>query len=156
MDFRIICVWPQAKLVVVAQEQQLAEVAEIRGDMVKAEWGQQIRNYVFHPYKMVRYRGIAHRVLSYGVAHASVPLRVEPCSMNCIPCAGALKYMSNSRNCSDEDVIFPSEFEGFITECCREMRLSKSSLRFILDALTSRPSLRLCMVTTLDPKCLCV
>jgi len=29
-------------------------VAEIRGDMVKAEWGTQIRNYVFHPYKMVR------------------------------------------------------------------------------------------------------
>ncbi len=38
----------------IAQEQQLAEVAEIRGDMVKAEWGTQIRNYVFHPYKMVR------------------------------------------------------------------------------------------------------
>lgn len=39
---------------VIAQEQQLAEVAQIRGDMVKAEWGQQIRNYVFHPYKLVR------------------------------------------------------------------------------------------------------
>lgn len=38
---------------VIAQEQQLAEVAQIRGDMVKAEWGQQIRNYVFHPYKLV-------------------------------------------------------------------------------------------------------
>ena len=44
----------QAKLLVIAQEQQLKEVAEIRGDMVKAEWGQQIRNYVFHPYKMVK------------------------------------------------------------------------------------------------------
>ena len=44
---------PQARLVMIAQEQQLAEVAEIRGDMVKAEWGTQIRNYVFHPYKMV-------------------------------------------------------------------------------------------------------
>ena len=48
----------QARLVVVAQEQQLAEVAEIRGDMVKAEWGQQIRNYVFHPYKLVRHWGV--------------------------------------------------------------------------------------------------
>ena len=45
----------QARLVMIAQEQQLAEVAEIRGDMVKAEWGNQIRNYVFHPYKMVRW-----------------------------------------------------------------------------------------------------
>ena len=44
----------QARLVVIAQEQQLAEVAQIRGDVVKAEWGNQIRNYVLHPYKMVR------------------------------------------------------------------------------------------------------
>lgn len=44
----------QSKLLVIAQEQQLKEIAEIRGDMVKAEWGQQIRNYVFHPYKMVK------------------------------------------------------------------------------------------------------
>lgn len=47
---------------VVAQEQQLAEVAEIRGDMVKAEWGQQIRNYVFHPYKLVRHWGVGLRL----------------------------------------------------------------------------------------------
>ncbi len=39
----------------IAQEQQLAEVAQIRGEVVKAEWGNQIRNYVFHPYKMVRH-----------------------------------------------------------------------------------------------------
>jgi len=30
------------------------QVAEIRGDVVKAEWGQQIRSYVFHPYKLVK------------------------------------------------------------------------------------------------------
>lgn len=44
----------KAKLVVVQQEQQAREIAEIRGDVVKAEWGQQIRNYVFHPYKLVK------------------------------------------------------------------------------------------------------
>ena len=38
----------------VVQEQQLKDIADIRGDMVKAEWGQQIRNYVFHPYKLVK------------------------------------------------------------------------------------------------------
>ena len=31
---------------------QAAAIAEIRGDRVKAEWGQQIRNYVEHPYKL--------------------------------------------------------------------------------------------------------
>jgi peptide chain release factor 2 len=44
----------KARLQVIAQEKKLAEVAEIRGDMVKAEWGQQVRNYVLHPYKMVK------------------------------------------------------------------------------------------------------
>ena len=44
----------KAKLLVVQQEQQAKEIAEIRGDIVKAEWGQQIRNYVFHPYKLVK------------------------------------------------------------------------------------------------------
>ncbi len=44
----------KAKLLVVAQEQHAQEVAEIRGDMVEASWGNQIRNYVFHPYQMVK------------------------------------------------------------------------------------------------------
>lgn len=43
-----------AKLLVVLEEQQAAALADIRGDIVKAEWGQQIRNYVFHPYKLVK------------------------------------------------------------------------------------------------------
>lgn len=43
-----------AKLLVVLEEQEAAALADIRGDLVKAEWGQQIRNYVFHPYKMVK------------------------------------------------------------------------------------------------------
>ena len=42
------------KLLLIAQEQKASEIAEIKGDAVKAEWGQQIRNYVLHPYKMVK------------------------------------------------------------------------------------------------------
>lgn len=44
----------KAKLLVIAEEQRASEIKQIRGDMVKAEWGQQIRNYVFHPYKLVK------------------------------------------------------------------------------------------------------
>eukprot|EP00252_Welwitschia_mirabilis_P018128 TRINITY_DN40349_c0_g1_i1.p1 TRINITY_DN40349_c0_g1~~TRINITY_DN40349_c0_g1_i1.p1 ORF type:complete len:167 (-),score=38.15 TRINITY_DN40349_c0_g1_i1:110-544(-) len=44
----------KAKLLVLAQEQKESEIREIRGDIVKAAWGQQIRNYVFNPYKLVR------------------------------------------------------------------------------------------------------
>ncbi|MBD2204223.1 peptide chain release factor 2 [Calothrix sp. FACHB-1219] len=44
----------KAKLLVIAQEQRAQEIAQIRGDMVEASWGNQIRNYVFHPYQMVK------------------------------------------------------------------------------------------------------
>lgn len=44
----------KAKLLVIAEEQKAQEIAEIRGDMVEAAWGNQIRNYVFHPYQMVK------------------------------------------------------------------------------------------------------
>lgn len=44
----------KAKLLIIAQEQKAQEIADIRGDMVEAAWGSQIRNYVFHPYQMVK------------------------------------------------------------------------------------------------------
>jgi peptide chain release factor 2 len=44
----------KAKLLIVAQEQRAKEIADIRGDIVEAAWGTQIRNYVFHPYQMVK------------------------------------------------------------------------------------------------------
>ena len=44
----------KAKLLVIAQEQRAKEIADIRGDMVEAAWGTQIRNYVFHPYQLVK------------------------------------------------------------------------------------------------------
>jgi peptide chain release factor 2 len=44
----------KAKLMVIAQEQRAKAIAEIRGDIVEAAWGNQIRNYVFHPYQMVK------------------------------------------------------------------------------------------------------
>jgi peptide chain release factor 2 len=44
----------KAKLLIIAQEQHAQKIAEIKGDMVEAAWGNQIRNYVFHPYQLVK------------------------------------------------------------------------------------------------------
>ncbi len=44
----------KAKLLIIAQEQKIKEIAEIRGDIVEAAWGNQIRNYVLHPYQIVK------------------------------------------------------------------------------------------------------
>jgi peptide chain release factor 2 len=44
----------KSKLLIIAQEQRAKEIADIRGDMVEAAWGNQIRNYVFHPYQLVK------------------------------------------------------------------------------------------------------
>ena len=42
------------KLLAIAQDAALADFNEIKGDVVQATFGQQIRNYVFAPYKMVK------------------------------------------------------------------------------------------------------
>lgn len=46
----------KAKLLLVAKEQRVAEIAAIRGDAVVADFGggDTVRNYVLHPYKMVK------------------------------------------------------------------------------------------------------
>ncbi len=44
----------RARLLDLRRHEQEAELAEIRGDYVKAEWGSQIRSYVLHPYQMVK------------------------------------------------------------------------------------------------------
>lgn len=44
----------KAQLLAIAREQRVQEIADIRGDAVEASWGAQIRNYVLHPYKMIK------------------------------------------------------------------------------------------------------
>ncbi len=44
----------RAKLLVAAREQAAARAVEIRGDLLRAAWGAQIRSYVLHPYRQVR------------------------------------------------------------------------------------------------------
>lgn len=44
----------RARLTELKREEQEKNLAELRGDYVKAEWGSQIRSYVLHPYQMVK------------------------------------------------------------------------------------------------------
>jgi peptide chain release factor 2 len=44
----------KAKLLVIAGEQRVAKLAEIKGEAIDAGWGAQIRNYVLHPYKLAK------------------------------------------------------------------------------------------------------
>jgi peptide chain release factor 2 len=44
----------RARLFEIHQAKQEAEIAVLRGEYTKAEWGSQIRSYVLHPYQMVK------------------------------------------------------------------------------------------------------
>ena len=44
----------KGQLLAVAQEQRVQDIKDIRGDVVEASWGAQIRNYVLHPYKVIK------------------------------------------------------------------------------------------------------
>lgn len=44
----------KAKLWRIKEEEKLQEISDIKGDYKVAGWGNQIRNYVLHPYKMVK------------------------------------------------------------------------------------------------------
>lgn len=44
----------RARLFEIRQAEQDQQVAELRGEYTKAEWGSQIRSYVLHPYQMVK------------------------------------------------------------------------------------------------------
>lgn len=44
----------KAKLVEMAEREQMEKIEDLKGDMKDIAWGSQIRSYVFHPYNMVK------------------------------------------------------------------------------------------------------
>lgn len=44
----------RARLLELKEQQHVEDLAELRGEYTKAEWGSQIRSYVLHPYQMVK------------------------------------------------------------------------------------------------------
>jgi peptide chain release factor 2 len=44
----------KARLLEIKQQEQEEQLAEMRGEFKKVEWGSQIRSYVLHPYQMVK------------------------------------------------------------------------------------------------------
>jgi len=57
----------KSKLLVIAQEQALADFREVKGEQVEATFGQQIRNYVLAPYKLVKDTRTAFETTQVGV-----------------------------------------------------------------------------------------
>ena len=44
----------KGKLWKIMEENRLKEISDIKGDYKLAGWGNQIRNYILHPYKLVK------------------------------------------------------------------------------------------------------
>lgn len=52
----------KARLLELKREQEEAEIAKLKGQLMKNEWGSQIRSYVLHPYQMVKDHRTEHEV----------------------------------------------------------------------------------------------
>jgi peptide chain release factor 2 len=56
--FRVL----RARLLEIKEEEQQEQIAILRGEYTKAEWGSQIRSYVLHPYQLVKDHRTEHEV----------------------------------------------------------------------------------------------
>ena len=52
----------RSRLLEIHYEKQNKELADLRGEYTKAEWGSQIRSYVLHPYQLVKDHRTEHEV----------------------------------------------------------------------------------------------
>ncbi len=52
----------RAKLAELKEQERMQQMADVKGEMKKIEWGSQIRSYVFQPYTMVKDHRTGHEV----------------------------------------------------------------------------------------------
>ena len=58
----------KGKLLELAERERMEQMAEIKGEMKKIEWGSQIRSYVFQPYTLVKDHRTGVEIGNIGVA----------------------------------------------------------------------------------------
>ncbi|HPT96398.1 MAG TPA: peptide chain release factor 2 [Armatimonadota bacterium] len=76
----------RARLYERQEQERLAKLAEIRGEMRAIEWGSQIRSYVFQPYQMVKdLRTDAETSNIQAVMDGEIDLFIEAYLKRCIP-----------------------------------------------------------------------
>lgn len=56
----------RARLLEIKRDEQERELAQMRGEYVKTEWGSQIRSYVLHPYQLVKDHRTGHETGNTG------------------------------------------------------------------------------------------
>ena len=44
----------KSRLIILMKEKHISKIQDLRGDVTSNSWGNQIRSYVFHPYKLVK------------------------------------------------------------------------------------------------------
>ena len=68
----------RGRLLAIKQQEQEEQLAELRGEYTKAEWGSQIRSYVLHPYQMVKDHRTNHEVgNAQGVLNGDIDSFIE-------------------------------------------------------------------------------
>lgn len=97
----------KARMLEAMEAQRVDELAQIRGEAIAAEWGQQIRSYVLAPYKMVKDARTGHETpQAEAVTIILTSTVITKClnvtgheRLRCSPCSTASSEASSTPTC---------------------------------------------------------